>query len=139
MTTFRSFVDALEALEVTGVKRAFQRGPPKDLSAGEDLPAMYVRLPRGDKTPLVFDGFDGWTAFVADIVICVQAVGQGEEEYINFDDTVDMMDNLSSALASVTACDVISKTKHTWAIRQTVNAVAEIDYWAVIATVTGRG
>ena len=138
MTTFRSFVDALEALSVTGVVRAYDQGPPKSIE-GEDLPAMWVQLPQGAETPLVFGEFDGWDTYQADVVIAVEAVGHQEEPFQNFDLTVDMMDNISSALSSVASCGIITKTKHSWTIRQTIVQVSGVDYWAVVTRVTGSG
>lgn len=139
MTTFRSFVDALEALSITGVNKTYPKGPPKSLNAA-DLPAQFVQLPRGDEGATVFGEFGGvFSTFTAELIVAVNAVGLGEGPYINFDDTVDMMDNVSTALGSVASCDVISKTKHSWTIRQGIVAVAGNDFWAVIATVTGNG
>lgn len=139
MTTFRSFVDALEALTITGVTKTFTKGPPKSLNAAS-LPAHWVQLPRGEEGATVFGEFRGaFPTFIADVVIAVNAVGLGEGPYNNFDDTVDMMDNLAAALGGVLACDVITKSKHSWVIRQTVVIVAGNEYWAVVATVTGNG
>lgn len=139
MTTFRSFVDALEALNISGVETVFDKGPPKSLTT-ERLPAQFVQLPRGEDRGFVFGEFEAiFSQFTADLVVAVEAVGQGEEPYHNFDETVDMMDNVNSALSSVSGCDVIAKTKHTWEIRQTIVQVAGNDYWAVVATVRGSG
>lgn len=138
-TTFRSFVDALEALNVEDVARAYKQGPPKSLDT-EDLPAMWVQMPRGAEQASVFGEFRGvFSSFQADLVVAVAAVGQAEEPFRNFDDTVDMMDNLAAGLGAVTACGVISKSKHHWRIRQTEVKVAGVAYWAVVARVEGNG
>ena len=40
-TTFRSFVDALEAMTVTGVSRKYTHGPPSGSPTTADCPAGY--------------------------------------------------------------------------------------------------
>ena len=53
VTTFRSFVDALEALDIDGVVRTYDSGPPAQSPSTADTPAQYVRLPSSDEIPLV--------------------------------------------------------------------------------------
>ena len=50
--TFRSFVDTLEAITVTGVERHFTQGPPGSLQDAM-LPAKWVQLPRATEGALV--------------------------------------------------------------------------------------
>lgn len=135
-TTYRQFVDAFEALVIDGVTKQFEQGRPDSLNHS-DLPAQWVQFPRGTEGfPTVFSGMGGWPTMVLDLVIAVEAVGQntGME---NFDNAVDMMDNITSALQSKD-CGV-PKSKITWSIILTVRAVAGVNYWAVVTTVTGSG
>ena len=136
-TTFTDFVDALEAVRVDGVARYFEDGPPEDLNS-EGLPAKWVQLPRGGDTTITFGSLGGWPTLTADVVIAVEPVAQ-DTNRVNFPATVAMMDNVASALSSAETCGLFTKSVPTYEIRQTVVQVAGIDYWAVIATVTGRG
>lgn len=135
-TTFRQFVDRLEAIAVTGVKLSSTTGRPNSLNSS-DLPAKWVQFPRGeDGTFTVFDGVGGWPALHAEIAIAVEAVGQSDGPE-NFDLSVDMMDALQAALED-TECG-ITKTKITWNIVLTIRAVAEVAYWTIVSTVSGKG
>lgn len=136
-TTFTTFVDALEAVAVTGVNRYYTAGPPQSLNSS-DLPAKFVQLPRGDDATITFGSLGGWPTLTADIVIAVEAVGQNVSA-ANFPATVAMMDALMTAMSLAEACGTFTKSVPTYTIRQTVIPVAGNDYWAVIATVTGRG
>ena len=134
-TTYRSFVDALEALVITGVNRRYTQGPPVGSPAPADCPAQYVRYPGSDEIAIVFGEQGGWPTLRAELVVLVRAVGQdmGGE---NFDDTVDMMDNIATALRGASC---ITKSKLRWSLRQTIDTVAGQDYWAVVANVEGSG
>lgn len=135
-TTYRSFVDALEALEVTGVVRRFTSGPPAGSTGVADTPAQYVRYPVGEEAPIVFGEQLGWPTLRAEIVILVEPVAQSTQPR-NFDLSVDMMDNLSTALREATC---ITKSKlRVGSIRIGEDLVAGMSYWAVFATVEGHG
>ena len=135
MTTYRSFVDALEALSVTGVERQYTQGPPLGASGVTDCPAQYVRYPSASEAVTTFGAHGGWPTLRAELVILIEPVGQ-KDAYNNFDDTVDMMDNLTSALQGASC---ICKSKMWWAMRQTIDTVAGQQYWAVVATVECAG
>ena len=135
MTTYRSFVDALEALVVTGVVRRYTSGPPAGSTGVGDTPAQYVRYPGGDEIAIVFGEQGGWPTLRAELVLLVEAVAQSTQER-NFDLTVDMMDNLTTALQGA-AC--ITKSKLHWSVQMAIDTVAGTDYWAVIASVEGNG
>ena len=135
MTTFRSFVDALEALTITGVVRQYTQGPPMGAPGTADCPFQYVRYPASDEIPLVFGEQGGWPTLRADLVIGVEPVGQNTG-FENFDDTVDMMDNVVSALQGAPC---ITKSHLRWSIRQAIDTVAGQQYWAVITAVEGSG
>ena len=50
-TTFRSFVDSLEAMTTTGVNRFYTQGPPVGAPGVTDCPAQFVRYPAADEPP----------------------------------------------------------------------------------------
>ena len=135
LTTFRSFVDLLEAMTVTGVSRNYTKGPPLGATGVADCPAKFIRYPSADEDRTTFGTQGGWPAFRTDVVIVVEPTGQNTAP-ANFDATVDMMDNLSEALRALTC---IVKSKMRWNIRQTMEEVAGMQYWAVVASVEGSG
>lgn len=134
-TTFRTFIDNIEALSVTGVTRRYTQGPPASEAAG--CPFQYVRYPKGEQRGIVFGEGGGPPTMTAELVICVEAVGQNVQPE-NFDDTVDMMDNVNTAIRAAGLCWP-GKSKAEWQIRMGIDTVAGTDYWAVIATITGSG
>jgi len=69
------------------------------------------------------------------LVVCVEPVAQNIG-FENFDDTVDMMDNVASALRGATC---ITSSKIWWDLRMTIDTVAGQQYWAVLAVVEGAG
>jgi len=136
MTTYRSFVDALEALDITGVVRQYTQGPPVGAPGTADCPFQYVRYPGTDEEfAIVFGEQGGWADLRAELVIGVEPVGQNVTPE-NFDDTVDMMDNVRTALQGATC---MTKSKLRWSLRQTIDTIAGQDYWAVVAQVRGNG
>ena len=135
MTTYRAFVDGLEAISVTGVVRSYTQGPPSGSTGVGDCPAMYVNKPGGDERSIVFGSHGGQGTKRAEIVILVEPVAQNRQPE-NFDNTVDMMDNLSTALQNASC---LTKSKLSWSMDQTTREGAGLAYWAVVATVEGHG
>jgi hypothetical protein len=131
--TFRDFVDTLEAVTVTGVTRHYTQGVPASLTDA-DLPAKWVQFPRGTEGALVFGEHGGRQTLSCDIVIAVVSTAQSIQGE-NFDLTVDLMDNLMTALLAMGLCDF--KSRWSSNIRQTVVQVAGFDYWAIVCTVEG--
>ena len=134
-TTFRSFVDALEDLDITGVVRKYKSGPPAQSPSTADTPAQYVHLPSSDEVSIVIGQQGGWPTLRAEFVLLVEAVGQSTQPR-NFDLTVDMMDNLATGLRGQ-PCTTKSHVR--WSIRQAIDTVAGQDYWAIVANVEGSG
>jgi hypothetical protein len=98
------------------------------------LPAKWVQLPRGEEGPIVFgEQGGGGQTISCDIVIAVVPTVQNIQG-ANFDNTVDLMDNLMAALRAEGLCTYRSKWNAS--IRQTVVTVAGFDYWAIVCTVS---
>ena len=131
-TTYAAFIHGLEALAVAGVKRVFQ-APPTALSTA-DLPAMWAQMPKGDESPITFQGGGGWPTLAADVLICVEPAGQNVQ-LESFAAQVTALDSLSAALRGAD----IGKAPLSWNIRAVQIIVAGTAYWGVAATVTGRG
>lgn len=138
MTTYRAFVDGLEALTVTGVVHAFTSGPPASLPTAQ-LPAMWVDFPgEGGRTEdgWTFQAEGGWPALKATVVIAYEAVEQGLRG-VTFDGVVDMVDNLATALHGATT---LTKGSLKFTITPNVQiAVGTFLYWGLVATVEGTG
>ena len=129
-------IDALEALSITGVNRQYTQGPPIGAPGVADCPFQYVRYPgSNNEHAVVFGEQGGWNHLRAELVIGVEPVGQNTAQE-NFDDTVDMMDNVASALRGASC---ISSSKINWSLRQIIDTVAGQQYWAVLAVVEGYG
>jgi hypothetical protein len=134
-TTFRTFIDNIEALVVAGVVRQYTQGPPASVAA--DIPFQYVRYPSGSEGPAVFGESGGNPEMRAELVICVEAVAQNKQPE-NFDNTVAMMDNVNTAIRAAGNCWP-GKSKCWWEIRMGIDTVAGFDYWAVITSIRGYG
>jgi hypothetical protein len=130
--TFREFVDALEAITVTGVTHYFERGPPSSLTDAQ-LPAKWVMNVQGTEGSIVFGEQGGLQTLGAEIWIAVVPTVQNTQG-ANFDNAVDLMDNLLTAIRAEGLCTY--KTKLTANIVLTVRAVAGTDYWTIICTVS---
>ena len=131
-TTYADFIDALEALAITGVVKTFQ-GPPASLDTA-DLPARWVQMPKGKEPLLTFQTAGGWPTLTADLVVAIGPNAQ-DTQAANFAAQVTMLDAVAAALRGAD----LTKAKHTWEIRAGGVKVAGVAYWAVIATVTGKG
>jgi hypothetical protein len=131
--TFRNFVDTLEAVSVTGVERHFTQGPPESLATAM-LPAKWLHNIRGSEGSIVFGEQGGRQGSMsAEIWIAVGPTVQNTQG-ANFDNSIDLMDNLVTALRAMGLCDLRSK----WNIDivLTVRAVGETNYWTIICTIS---
>ena len=138
ITTMRTFIDALEAITITGVAHQYTQGPPASANDA-DMPCSYVKLPRIDEGPMVLQNQGGWPTLRATHVILVEAVVQNLQP-VNFDAAVDMMDEMSAALRGGDAtCGTLAKSHLTWSQRQGIETVAGHDYWAIFTDVEGQG
>jgi hypothetical protein len=133
MTTYRSYVDGLETLAVSGVTRRYTTGMPAALNTA-DLPAQWVQAPAGSDAAVARGTANYWPTLRADLVIAFEAAGQNTQP-VNFDGCVDLMDALGAALPGLG----IGKTAPSWSIRLGTVNVAGSEYWAVMATVEVEG
>jgi hypothetical protein len=136
-TSFRTFIDNIEALVVVGITRAYVQGPPAKLETA-NLPAQWVQLPSANEGPVVLSGSQGgWPTIRALLVVAYEAVGQSRQGD-NFDSTVNMMDAINTAIrATPTAWPGAGHC--TWEMRQGKATVAGEDYWAVFVDIEGTG
>lgn len=135
ITTMSTFVNALEALSITGVTRTYQ-GPPRKLDTA-NLPAKWCQIPNSDEGALTFGTHGGWPTLVAEMVIAYEPVAQSLQE-ANFPATVTLLGSVNTALRAA-GTTALGKSHIEWSIRQDMITVSEVPYWAVIATVTARG
>ena len=133
ITTFTAFTAALQALDVTGVKRKYDHVPP----SLADLPASWIQLLESDESPLTFDGGGGWPVMRAQHVVAVRPTAQGTAEE-NWTKTLTLMDAIADALRAV-AAGTLGRQKVSWRIRMAVVTVADIDHWGVISDVVANG
>jgi hypothetical protein len=133
ITTFTAFTAALQALDVTGVKRKYDFVP----ASLSDFPCSWVQLPESDEAPLTFEGGGGWPVLRAQYIVAVRPSAQGTPEE-NWDQTIAMMDAAAAALRA-TGAGEIGRQKVSWKVRLGVVTVGGADYWAVIADVVANG
>lgn len=130
--TYTQFVDAVQALTVTGVNRKYDEPPRKFNTA--DLPCSFVWFPSGDNAPLMFEGGREFRRRSLDLIVVYAETAVTADA--PFTATVTMMDNVETALLTLS----VGQSKPTWTVRsQLYNETAERRYWAVIATIQGTG
>jgi len=132
ITTYTDFVQALEALVVTGVTRRLSAPP--DALRTADLPTQWAQIASGDEAPITFQTMGGWPSLRVEVIIAYQPIAQGTAAE-SHTGALGIMDNLVTALRGFTA----SRGPVLWSVRVAAIAVAGVEYWAVLAEVTGRG
>ena len=133
MTTLTAFITALGDLTVTNVISKLDE-PPRKLTTA-DLPAQWVQVPIIERMPATFQSQGKlWDTLRAQLVIAFEPVGQSTQA-ANWSGVLTLIDNLHTALAA----SLLVQGRIQYTIAQGVVAVAEIDYWAVIAEVEGHG
>lgn len=130
--TYAQFINAIQALTVTDVKRKWEE-PPRKFNAA-DLPCSFCMFPSGDNAPLSYSGPREFAAREVDfIVIYADTAATADAP---FTDTVAMMDKVETALLTLS----VGQSKPTWNIRSQLYLEAgDRRYWAVIATIRGTG
>ena len=132
ITSYTTFSAGLAALSVTGVTRQLT-APPASLETA-DLPTSWPGLPRGEEPAFTFQTPAGWPTLICDLIIAIEPVGQNTQS-ANYTATVAIMDALSTALRGLS----LGRTMPTWIINANVQViVGGANYWAVVATVSGR-
>ena len=131
-TTYRSFVDAVESLTVTGVNRKYQ-GQPTGATGVADCPAQFSIYPGGNERALVFGSQGGVRGLKVEFWVVVGPKAQNEGPQ-NYSDGVDMMDNVSTALQTASC---FTKAKIEWDIDLVEKAVAGTVYWTVVTVIRG--
>ena len=132
--TYTQFVDAVQALTITGVNRKHEE-PPRNFNTA-DLPCSFVWFPSGDNSPLMFEGATGreFRRRALDLIVVYDSTALDADA--DFTATVTMMDNVEAALGSLS----VGQSKPNWTIRsQLYNETAKRRYWAVVATIRGTG
>ena len=125
--TYTSFVNALSAITVTGVKRQYT-APPSQLSSA-DLPAMHPQLPEHTQDVISISSNTGLFTAACELAIVIKANQQGTAA-ANFAECLTMLDALNSALIDNTSALNIDR----WSIRQTAVAYGDA-YWTIVARV----
>uniref|UniRef100_A0A6M3KPN2 Uncharacterized protein n=1 Tax=viral metagenome TaxID=1070528 RepID=A0A6M3KPN2_9ZZZZ len=136
-TTYADFVYALEATDITGVQKQFFKGMPDSLSTAQ-LPCQWVQLPAGEEPILTFQTQGGWPTLTATLVVVINPIAQ-DLRGNNFDASLAMMDNISSALRSAAPLTYAKAGLINWEMRLEIVEVAGTLYWAILTDVTGRG
>ena len=126
--TYTSFVNALSAIAVTGVKRQYT-APPSQLSSA-DLPAMHPQLPEHTQDVISISSNTGLFTAACELAIVIKANQQGTAA-ANFAECLTLMDALNDALTTNTAALNIDR----WAMRQDGVTYGDTAYWTIVARV----
>ncbi len=134
MTSYATFLSAVQALTVTGVSRHYDEPPASlDLSGG---PCAFPLMPGGAREDLQFSCVDMGKTKTIGYVIAVEAAGQGTQAQ-NYGQLAALMDNLETALDTLVTGGTF--TFITYSITtNTDNTVSGNEYWQIIATIQGR-
>ena len=126
--TYTSFVNALSAITVAGVKRQYT-APPSQLSSA-DLPAMHPQLPEHTQDVISIASNTGLFTAACELAIVIKANQQGTAA-ANFAKCLTMLDALNDALTTNTAALNIDR----WAMRQDGVTYGDTAYWTIVAKV----
>lgn len=131
--SYAQYIDAIQALEVEGVKRTYENPPTSFNSA--DMPCKFCWFPDGDNVPLSFGG--GVREFKRRTVDLVVVYASTTPKAVQpFEETVAMMDAVETALVGLS----VGQSNPNWTIRsQLYEETADRRFWAVIATINGTG
>ena len=126
--TYTSFVNALSAITVAGVKRQYT-APPSQLSSA-DLPAMHPQLPEHTQDVISIASNTGLFTAACELAIVIKANQQGTAA-ANFAECLTMLDALNSALIDNTSALNIDR----WSMRQDGVTYGDTAYWTIGARV----
>ena len=139
ITTYRSFIDNLGDLSITGIVRALD-APPASVETA-DLPCSFPRAVEGTEGPMTVQTAGGWPEFTGELVMLVETVGQNTVPE-NHSTVVDLADNFSAAIRAIapSSSKPLGKGALNWSLTLSSNEiVGERQYWALIARVEGSG
>jgi hypothetical protein len=130
--TYAQFVAAVQDLNVTGVNRKHTEPPQKFNTA--DLPSSFVWFPQGDNKPLMFGGGREFKSRAVDLIVIYAETAVTVD--MPFAATVTMMDAVETALNGLS----VGFSQPTWIIESKLfDQTADKRYWAVVATISGKG
>ncbi len=136
MATNAAFLTAIQAMTVTGVSRHYEE-PPRKLSTA-DLPAAFPLMPSGALGEKSLSCYDTNKTRSIGYVVAIEPVGQGTQAE-NYGQLAAVMDNME------TAFDALEKSQGgtlanfiEYEIAAEIFAVAGIDYWSIVATISAR-
>jgi len=138
MTTYAAWINGLAGISVTGVTKNYGTDAPTALVDAQ-LPAMWVRFPRGEQAPITAEGGANLQKRLrAEVVVIVAPVLHGLHSD-RVDEVLTMMDNLSTALAN----NDVAISKNEFSIRPYViesdSASGGKQYTAMVAEVWATG
>jgi hypothetical protein len=133
-TTYGAFISGLATLPVAGIKRSYGAPPSQPLTTA-DLPALYPRLPKGEKGLATLTGLTEMSMATCDLVIAVQPLGL-RTNTLNYGAALTIMQSLEEQLAAHTLALGIDG----WEIRVIEEWQSEsAGMWQVVATVRASG
>ena len=131
MTTHATFIAAAQGLTISGVNRRVTE--PVQAVNTADLPLSYVALPGGGRGEPISTCIEDSKTRAIGIVVLVEAVGQGTNPQ-NFGKLAALMDATETSLDTTDFGTVFLE----YEITVGMQAVANINYWAISADITGR-
>ncbi len=130
--TYANAVAGVSGLTISGVSSVGKlTAPPASVNV---LPCSFPSVPTGGNGPVTVQGEGGWRTWKVDLVVLYEAVGQSTLP-ANFAGTLALMDAVDNALCGLTQ----GRAKLMWTIRLDIYPVGNVEYWAVVASVEGRG
>lgn len=131
MATNAAFLAAIQGMTVTGVKKHYNHPPPSLVEA--DLPAAFPLMPSASLGEWAMSCIASNKSRGIGYVICVAPLTKPTQP-INYGQLAGLMDALETKLDALTVMEFIDYEITT----TTEFAVAGINYWSIVATVSGR-
>lgn len=132
MTTNAQWLAAIQAMTVTGVTQRFTY-PPASLNTA-DLPASWPQ-PFGVSRPQIVSSCNDLNKTrTCTYYIAIEPIPQSTQS-ANYEAVIAMVDNLETALNTLETAGTMEFINYE--IRSIVVRVAETDYWALEAVLTG--
>ena len=128
--TYTEYAAMLSGLTIAGVTKAYS-APPTQLSTAQ-LPAMWPRLPSGERTIATMTGAAGLPSLTCDLVLAVEAIGQNVQP-ANYAKCLTLIDALQTALTAEALGGVVDS----WNLRMDAEQIGDTGYWVLVASVTG--